>query len=102
MPCEYKTHIRPGLTLIQRSLILGYLYNKPSSLSVVNRDGLSFSSITNISESLTLNETASATFFCSVNANPFDESTVEWDFPDRVYAGSSKWSDRSTVQVELL
>jgi hypothetical protein len=47
-----------------------------------------FFSITHLSESVTLNETDSAEFRCTVDAHPFDESTVEWDLPDRNYAGA--------------
>jgi len=42
-------------------------------------------SITFISESLILNETDTAEFRCTVDANPFLESTIEWDLPNRTY-----------------
>ena len=60
-----------------------------------------FLSITSLSQSITLNETDNAEFRCDVDANPFDDSTVEWDLPDRVYTGSTKWTDRRSIQVSV-
>lgn len=50
-----------------------------------------------------MNEDDTAEFKCEVDANPFNENTIQWDLPDHrnEFEPGRSWRDRSQVDLDV-